>query len=215
MIRTPIQICCYFNDFCVTFYFIFLPSVVRTLIQICSYFIDFYIYCLPATRPADQYNSSHLSSAFHLDCALMLQVSRTFAIPIFEKTASWDYVSFHPFRDNEVDSVADPDPGSSVFYPWTRDPYPGLGMKNNTDPGAEIRKNHLGSYFQELSYNFFRLWIIKFSNSSVLRLLVRDGKSGSGIKIPDPHHWKKVYIFWVWSGPHLIVYNKSTQLSKY
>jgi hypothetical protein len=81
MIRTPIQICCYFNDFCVIFFLFFLLSVVRTLIQICCHFINCCVKsnCLPATRPADQYNSSHLSSAFHLDCALMLQVSWAYA----------------------------------------------------------------------------------------------------------------------------------------
>jgi hypothetical protein len=76
-------------------------------------------------------------------------------------------------------------------------------MEKNTDPGAEIRKKHLGSYFRELSennliiHNLKNCYSIQFYGSGA-------EKSGSGIKIPDPHHWKRVYIFWVWSGLHLI-----------
>jgi hypothetical protein len=74
-------------------------------------------------------------------------------------------------------SVADPDPGSSVFLT------PGSGMGKNPLPGSEIRDEHPGSFFESL-YQFFCV-------SNIPEFFNADPgweKIGSGINIPDPQH---------------------------
>jgi hypothetical protein len=113
---------------------------------------------------------------------------------------------FQYFQDNEVESAADPDPGSRDFNPWIRNPCPGSGVKNNTDPGARIRDKHIRSYFQEL------VTIILFRNTQILsHFSVTDldpgsgkEKSRSGIRDEHPRFatLEEGLTFLDWPSPH-------------
>jgi hypothetical protein len=47
---------------------------------------------------------------------------------------------------DQIFSVADPNPRSSVFYLWIRDPDPGSYMEKNPDPGSGM---NIPDYFSE------------------------------------------------------------------
>jgi hypothetical protein len=74
---------------------------------------------------------------------------------------------------------------------------PGSGIRDGkkSASGSEIRDEQPGSYFLELRNHFFLLfWGLKYLNSL---MRIRDSgwrQFGSGINIPDPPHWEKLFL---------------------
>ncbi len=194
MIRTPIQICCYSNDFCVIFYFIFLLSV----IQICCHLLIF-VYQLFACQQACwpvQLQPSLQCLPFRLRShAAGLQSFRDSNIFKRLRPEIMYHSTLSRITKWIVLRIRDP----VIFYPWTRDPYPGSGMEKS---GSGVNKKHLGSYFRELSNNFLDYDIIKFLLNSVLRIRVRGGKIWIRDKNPGSASLESCLKFC--SGLHLI-----------
>ncbi len=101
-------------------------------------------------------------------------------------------------------SVADSDPGYSAFFT----PDPGYGIGKKAGSGIRIRDEQPGSYIRELRNNFLG-WKYLHSfmkirdgknldlGSGMEKIRIRDGKKfGSGINIPDPHHWLQYRSGW-------------------
>jgi hypothetical protein len=92
-------------------------------------------------------------------------------------------------RIGDVNSVADPDPGSGAFLT------PGSGMGRKSASGSGIRDEQPVSYFLELRNHFFGFFGVKYliwCGSGMETIRIRDPgwkKVGSGINIPDPQHW--------------------------
>jgi hypothetical protein len=116
-----------------------------------------------------------------------------------KKTTEYDqnYKTLHFYKSGFVSRrVADPDRGSGIrclFDPWIRDP--GWAKHQDPDPGSETGMNN-PDHISESLETIFWVKILKFfyadPESGMEKIQIRDQKNsdpGSGINIPDPHHW--------------------------